>query len=183
LRVTSLVVASGFALIITGVVSCRSPVVYGGGKATLHLTSAGLSLGKIEKQYTCDGAGMSPELVWSAPPPGTQSYALVVIDRDALLGSFVHWILYDLSPQMRELPEGFSKQRYLPDGVRQGQNSYNEIGYVTPCPPWGTHRYVFVLYALDTKLGLPAGATREQVEKAMNGHILAHGELVGLYRH
>jgi Raf kinase inhibitor-like YbhB/YbcL family protein len=94
----------------------------------------------------------------------------------------VHWVLYDLPAEKRELPEGLPKQEQLPDGSRQGQNDYDKIGYVGPCPPAGSHRYVFALYALDSRLNLPAGATRKQVESALKGHILAHGELIGRYR-
>jgi len=108
---------------------------------------------------------------------------LVVFDKDSPFGSkFTHWVLYDISPDKRELPEDVAKQPQLPDGSRQGPNDYQKIGYVGPCPPHGTHHYVFTVYALDTKLNLPPGAKRKEVSNAMKGHILASGELVGSFR-
>lgn len=106
-----------------------------------------------------------------------------VTDKDALFGSFTHWVLYDLPADKRELPEGTAKQEQLPDGSSQGRNGFDKIGYLGPCPPWGSHRYVFSLYALDTKLSLSPGASMKEVVKAMKGHVLASGELTGRYRH
>jgi Raf kinase inhibitor-like YbhB/YbcL family protein len=177
-------VAVGFVLVLAGLAGCRGWVPLGEGKPTLELTSSSFRQGEIEKKFTCDGADTSPELAWAAPPVTTQSFALIVVDRDSLFGfSFVHWVLYDLPAEKRELPEGLPKQEQLPDGSRQGQNDFDKTGYVGPCPP-GTsaHRYVFALYALDARLNLPAEATRRQVENALKGHILARGELIGRYR-
>jgi Raf kinase inhibitor-like YbhB/YbcL family protein len=111
--------------------------------------------------------------------------ALIAVDRDSLFGySFTHWVLYDLPAGKQELPEGLPKQEQLPDGSRQGLNDFDNPGYVGPCPPGKSgHRYAFTLYALDSKLNLSAGATRKQVEKALKGHVLAHGELIGRYQH
>jgi Raf kinase inhibitor-like YbhB/YbcL family protein len=158
-------------------------VTLGEGKPTLELTSSSFREGKIPKKFTCDGAGDSPELAWAAPPAGTQSFALIAFDKDSLFGySFTHWVLYEVPAEKRGLPEGVPKQAQLPDGLRQGLNDCDKSGYVGPCPPWKLeHRYVFTLYALDSRLNLPAGATRSTVEKALKGHILAHGELVGRY--
>jgi Raf kinase inhibitor-like YbhB/YbcL family protein len=151
----------------------------------LELRSASFSGDTIPKKYSsCDGQdGASPQLSWNAPPERTQSFALLVTDKDALFGSFVHWVLYDLPADKRELPEGIAKQEQLPDGSRQGRNGFDKIGYLGPCPPWGSHRYVFSLYALDIKLSLPSGASKKQVVKALKGHILANGELIGRYQH
>ena len=102
-------------------------------------------------------------------------------DPDAPGGTFIHWVLYDIPAVTRELPVGVPKQGQLSDNSRQGKNDFGKIGYGGPCPPGGTHHYVFSLYALDTTLGLPAGASRSQVESAMKGHVLARGELTGLY--
>jgi Raf kinase inhibitor-like YbhB/YbcL family protein len=97
---------------------------------------------------------------------------------------FVHWIVYDLPAEAREIPEDLPKQEQLPDGSRQGRTDFDKIGYGGPCPPGhSAHRYAFMLYALDSKLGLAAGAKKKQVEKAMKGHILAQGELIGRYKH
>lgn len=154
--------------------------------ASLELKSSTLSGDMIPKtSSSCDNQdGVSPELSWTAPPTSTQSFALVVFDKDSPFGfKFTHWVLYDIPPDKRELLENTPKQDQLPDGSRQGKNDYDRIGYVGPCPPKGTHHYVFTVYALDTKLNLPPGALKKQVVKAMNGHVLASGELVGRFQH
>jgi len=108
--------------------------------------------------------------------------ALIVTDPDAPGRTFVHWVLYDLPAGAQSLPEGLPTQYQLPDGSRQGRNDFGNLGYGGPCPPGHSpHHYVFTLYALDAKLNLPVGATRAQVEAAMQGHVLAHGELIALY--
>jgi Raf kinase inhibitor-like YbhB/YbcL family protein len=154
-----------------------------GGSMALELTSSSFSAGgTIPKQSTCDGQDSSPQLSWSAPPAGTQSFALIADDPDAPAGTWVHWVLYDLPGTARELPEGSPKQEELPTGGRQGKNDFGKIGYGGPCPPAGKpHRYFFKLYALDAKLNLKGGATKADVERAMKGHILAQGELIGRY--
>lgn len=157
------------------------------GAPTLELSSTSFSGDTIPDKYSsCKGQEeIAPELSWKAPPDQTQSFALIAIDKDSPFGfNFVHWVLYDLPADKRELPEGTPKQEQLPDGSRQGRNDDSKIGYKGPCPPGkSAHRYVFTLYALDTKLNLPAGASKKQVVKAMKGHILASGELIGRYQH
>jgi Raf kinase inhibitor-like YbhB/YbcL family protein len=182
------VVASvaGLALLLAGAAGCSKPATLAEGKPELRLTSSSFQQGKITKKFTCDGADVSPELAWAAPPLGTESFALIAMDRDTLFSSlthwmFTHWVLYDIPPQQRELFEEVPKQVQLPDGSRQGQNDFDKAGYAGPCPHWTSHRYVFRLYALDSKLNLPAGATAKQVGSALQGHILAQGELVGFY--
>jgi hypothetical protein len=139
--------------------------------------------GQIPGKFTCDGEEISPQLAWSAPPAGTASFALLVTDPDAPRGVFTHWVLYNLPATTRSLPEGVATRGELSDGSRQGRNGFGGFGYGGPCPPGGSpHHYIFTLYALDTRLNLPAGATRAQVEEAMQGHTLARGELIGLYR-
>ena len=136
----------------------------------------------IPRKFTCDGPDASPQLAWSEPPAKTQSFALVMDDPDAPVGTWVHWVLYDLPGETRTLAEGVGKQEQLPSGARQGRNDFGKIGYGGPCPPPGNpHRYFFKLYALDGKLNLRAGATKTEVESAMKGKILAHAELVGRY--
>jgi Raf kinase inhibitor-like YbhB/YbcL family protein len=132
----------------------------------------------------CDGQNISPQLSWTSPPEHTNSFALIVTDKDSPFGlHFVHWVVYDLPPDKRELTQGIANQEQLPDGSRQGQNGFGKIGYVGPCPPGkSAHRYVFDLYALDTKLNLPPGSSKKQVVKAMQGHILGTGELIGKYQ-
>jgi Raf kinase inhibitor-like YbhB/YbcL family protein len=109
--------------------------------------------------------------------------ALIVDDPDAPMGTWVHWVLYDLPANTRELPEGIAKQEELPSGARQGRNDFRKIGYGGPCPPPGpAHRYFFKLYALDSKTKLKPGATKADLEKAMKGHVLAQAELIGRYQ-
>ena len=138
--------------------------------------------GTIPKKHTCDGPDVSPALTWTDPPAGTQSWALIRDDPDAPVGTWVHWVLYDVPAAARALPENVPKQEHLPDGSRQGRNDFRRTGYGGPCPPAGpAHRYFFKLYALDAKVGLRAGATKADVERAMQGHILGQAELMGRY--
>ena len=137
----------------------------------------------IPAKYTCQGEDVSPALSWSEAPKHTQSFALLVIDPDAPAGDFTHWVLYDLPPATRQLPEAVAASEQLPDGSRQGVNGFRRTGYGGPCPPAGkAHRYYFRLYALDKKLDLAPGATRDALESAMKGHVLAQAELMGRYQ-
>jgi Raf kinase inhibitor-like YbhB/YbcL family protein len=138
--------------------------------------------GEIPKKYTCDGPDLSPELSWSNSPSGTQSFALIVDDPDAPVGTWTHWILWNIPPATTTLREGVAKEQSLSDGTRQGKNDFKKIGYGGPCPPPGKpHRYFFRLYALSTKLDLKAGATRGELEDAMHGHTLGDAEVMGTY--
>ena len=150
---------------------------------SLELKSSDFASGAtIPKQFTCEGADISPALAWNAPPSTTQSFALIADDPDAPVGTWVHWVAYDLPPSLRSLPQNFPKTEQSADGTRQGRNDFGKIGYGGPCPPPGKlHRYFFKLYALDTKLNLKPGATKKDVERAMQGHILAQGEYMGRY--
>jgi len=135
----------------------------------------------IPARFTCSGDDLSPALAWSDPPAGTQSLALIADDPDAPGGTFTHWVLYDLPPSARRLPEGVPRASD-PDGGRQGRNDFDAIGYGGPCPPPGSpHRYLFRLYALDKKLNLRAGASKGDVERALKGHALAQAELIGRF--
>ncbi len=149
---------------------------------TLHSTPFAAGA-EIPKRFTCEGSDLSPALEWGAAPQGVQSFALVADDPDAPVGTFTHWIIYDIPAQFHGLPEGVPKSEQLPDGTRQGQNDFRRIGYNGPCPPPGkTHRYLFKLYALDTKLSLEPEASRQQLESAMKGHVLAQAEVMGTFR-
>jgi Raf kinase inhibitor-like YbhB/YbcL family protein len=152
---------------------------------TLELVSTDFSPGgNIPKPLTCDGGDLSPALQWNAPPTSTQSFALIADDPDAPVGTFVHWVIFDLPPNLRSLPQNYPKSELAADGSRQGNNDFDKVGYGGPCPPAGkVHRYFFKLYALDTKLNLQPGAHKKDVERAMQGHILAHGEYIGRYSH
>jgi hypothetical protein len=139
--------------------------------------------GDIPKKFTCDGADISPELSWSGTPSGTQSFTLIADDPDAPVGTWTHWVLYDLPATTTSLAEGVSKVDELGSGGRQGRNDFRKIGYGGPCPPPGKpHRYFFKLYALDAQLNLKPGATKQEVEQAMQGHVLAQAELMGKYK-
>ena len=140
--------------------------------------------GFIPKKFTCDGADVSPELSWTNPPAGAHSFALIADDPDAPLGTWTHWVIFDLPPTARSLPEDASRiMDKLPDGGRQGLNDSGKIGYGGPCPPPGKpHRYFFKLYALDRKLGLEPGSTRARVEQTMQGHVLAEADWMGQYQ-
>ncbi len=146
------------------------------------LTSPKFSYGRpIPKEYTCDSKDISPPLVWKDPPVGTRSFALIMDDPDAPIGTWVHWVLYDIPADVRSLEEAVPGESTLPDGSRNGKNSWRRLGYGGPCPPRGTHRYFFRLYALDATLGLPSGAGKKEVIRAMKGHILGTAELMGTY--
>ena len=146
-------------------------------------TSAFAPGGDIPAKFTCSGPDLSPALAWSDVPAGAKSLALIVDDPDAPAGVWTHWVIYDLPPQAGELPEGTPKTDELPNGARQGRNDFRKLGYGGPCPPPGKpHRYFFKLYALDAKLNLKGGATKQEVERAMQGHILAQAELMGKFK-
>lgn len=138
--------------------------------------------GTIPQPYTCDGEDLSPPLSWSDPPAGTQSLALVCVDPDAPAGTWDHWVLFNIPASIRSLPEGISADPVVEGLGTHGSNSWRRLGYGGPCPPQGAaHRYIFRLYALDTNLDLDPGASRNDVEKLMKGHILAEGQLLGEY--
>jgi len=131
----------------------------------------------IQEKFTCDGANVNPLLLISNMPPSTKSFALIVDDPDAPMGIWVHWVVWNIPPDTKEIAED-----HLPTGARQGLNDFRKNRYGGPCPPSGTHRYFFKLYALDSLLDLPLNATKSDLEKAMKGHVLGHAEIVGLYR-
>ena len=150
---------------------------------SLKLSSNSFAPGEtIPKPFTCDGEDRSPELHWSDPPAGTKSFALIADDPDAPVGTWVHWVLFNLSPQTRNLPEDLPKKDSLEGGATQGQNDFHRTGYGGPCPPPGKpHRYFFKLYALDSVVSVDSRATKSDLERVMKGHILGQGELMGRY--
>jgi Raf kinase inhibitor-like YbhB/YbcL family protein len=146
------------------------------------LTSPAFVAGSpIPAEFTCDGRDISPPLAWGLPPEETQSLALVMDDPDAPVGTWDHWVLFNLPPTARGLPADLPADPERPDGSRHGRNSWHRLGYGGPCPPRGLHHYVFRLVALDALLGLAAGSTKAELERAMAGHVLATAELVGTY--
>jgi len=149
---------------------------------SLVLKSAAFSEGGwIPEKYTCDGDNVSPPLEWSGLPAGTTSLALICDDPDAPMGTWVHWVVFNIPPETDGLPENVPPERELKQGGLQGINDFRKIGYGGPCPPGGTHRYFFKLYALDCRLDLPAGITKAQLMAAMEGHILDQAVLMGRY--
>jgi hypothetical protein len=136
----------------------------------------------IPRRYTCDGEDVSPPLAWSGVPAAAQSLALVCDDPDAPVGTWIHWLLYNIPADASSLPEAVAPDSTLASGAVNGKNSWGRLGYGGPCPPGGTHRYFFTLYALDSRLSLESGATEAQLQQAMEGHILAEGQLMGRYQ-
>ena len=154
-------------------------------KSVISLTSSAFAEGAaIPQEYTCQGKDISPALKWSGVPAETKSLALIMDDPDAPMGTWVHWVLYDLAPSMTELPEGLSAKEHIAAGSgKEGVNDFKRLGYGGPCPPAGKpHRYFFKLYALDTMLDLKPGAKKKDLERAMEKHILGQGQLMATYK-
>jgi Raf kinase inhibitor-like YbhB/YbcL family protein len=136
----------------------------------------------VPPKHTCEGEDLSPSLTWTGVPVDTRGFALICDDPDAPRGTWVHWLIWDLPSDAVELGEGVPPNPELPSGARQGLNDSGEIGYGGPCPPPGKpHRYFFRLFALDSKLNLPPGAGRSELEQAMEGHVLGEGTVMGTY--
>ncbi len=180
-----------FFLLLAALLTCVSMVgrnsdqsKAGVGKMSISISSSAFQNGgDIPRKFTCDGADVSPDLSWTNPPEGTQSFALIADDPDAPVGTWTHWVLFDLPASTRQLTENVSKVDELPSSGRQGRNDFKRIGYGGPCPPAGKpHRYFFKLYAVDRKLDLKAGASKQEVEQALQGHTLAKAELMGKYK-
>ena len=136
----------------------------------------------IPRQYTCDGEDISPPLAWTGVPEGTNSLALICDDPDAPVGTWVHWVLFKIPPSTKDLPANVPPKENLDNGAKHGTNDFRKLGYGGPCPPGGTHRYYFKLYALDAEIPSEAGITKAQLLKEMEGHILAEGQLMGRYK-
>jgi hypothetical protein len=153
-----------------------------GGKTMKIISSAFSEGGGIPSKYTCDGQDISPPLEWKDAPGDTKSFALISDDPDAPGGTWVHWVAFNIPPTAAKLEENIKHDREFANGMKQGSNDWPKIGYGGPCPPSGTHRYYFKLYALDTMLDIKPGATKEQLLKAMKGHVLAEARLMGKYK-
>ena len=158
-------------------------VALGGEKMEIKIKSSAFEAGgMIPKDYTCDGPDISPPIELGSVPDGTKSLALICDDPDAPGRTWVHWVLFNLPADTIVLNENILPQKDLPNGAKQGTNDFRRIGYGGPCPPGGTHRYFFKLYALDKVLDLEAGAKKSQLLEAMKGHILGEGQLMGKYK-
>jgi Raf kinase inhibitor-like YbhB/YbcL family protein len=149
----------------------------------LELTSPAFREGDlIPKKHTCEGPDVSPSLRWTNATKGTKSFALIADDPDAPVGTWVHWVIFNLPRETAELPEGVPAQESLSNGARQGFNDFKRVGYGGPCPPPGKpHRYYFKLYALDVNLDLKPRATKAHVLEAIKGHILEETQLMGRF--
>jgi Raf kinase inhibitor-like YbhB/YbcL family protein len=152
-------------------------------KLEFKITSPAFLYGEfIPAKYTCDGANISPPIEWTSPPEKTKSFALICDDPDAPVGDWVHWILFDIPAETRDLKEESSSKHALPLGTVEGTNDFRKNIYGGPCPPSGTHRYFFKLYALDNFLQLKESTAKKQLLEAMKGHILAEATLIGKYK-
>jgi Raf kinase inhibitor-like YbhB/YbcL family protein len=159
------------------------PEEVGGKKMEIKVTSSAFEEGgMIPSKYTCDGADVSPPLQWDTVPEGTKSVALISDDPDAPVGTWVHWVLFNWPADSNEIAENIPPDKILPNGAKQGITGFRRIGYGGPCPPGGTHRYFFKIYALDIMLDLDAGADKSALLEAIEGHILGQGQLRGRYK-
>ena len=148
----------------------------------MKLTSSAFSEGSaIPKQYSCDGEDISPPLTWQDVPAGTESFVLIADDPDAPVGTWVHWVIYDIPGRARKLQENYPKQEKDSDGSKQGINDFRKVGYGGPCPPGGTHRYFFKLYALDTTLDAEGGLSKAEILERMEHHVVDEAQLMGTY--
>jgi len=149
----------------------------------IKLTSPSFSDGKmIDKKFTCDGENISPALNWENLPEGTSSIAIICEDPDAPMGTFVHWVIYDIPGWMKGLEEAVPDDETLENGIRQGINDFGHTGYGGPCPPSGTHRYFFKIYALDKHLDSVTVMDKDLLLEKMQGHVLGEGQLMGKYK-
>jgi len=176
-HVTLLMIFIVFCLVI-------QTVAFGGEDMTITIKSSAFEPhGRIPSKYTCDGEDLSPPLDWSGVPARARSLVLICDDPDAPMGTWVHWVLYNVPASTSALDEGVLSDALLSNGAIHGMTDFRRLGYGGPCPPAGTtHRYFFKIYALDTVLALEPGLSKGDIEKAMDGHILASGELVGIYK-
>ena len=165
-----LIATAAMAILLATIVS------FAAGEAKMKITSSAFNEGgSIPSKFTCDGSDTSPPLQVTSVPPGAKSFVLIVDDPDAPGGLFTHWLVWNIAPQTNSIAEGTA-----PKGVH-GTNDFGKSGYGGPCPPSGTHRYLFKIFALDRELDLRSGARRSQVDAAMKGHVVARGELIGRY--
>jgi Raf kinase inhibitor-like YbhB/YbcL family protein len=171
------------SLLLPGCTAPSPPLVNTSGYSLVLTSDAFQANGSIPVRYTCDGQEESPPLSWGKIPVDTRSFALIMEDPDAPAGTYTHWILYNIPGERRELPAGIASGKELPDGEIQGTNSNRKTGYTGPCPsPRGsTHRYVFTLFALDTRLDLTSTVDARTLRNAMEGHVLGTGQLTCTY--
>jgi Raf kinase inhibitor-like YbhB/YbcL family protein len=168
-------------LIVLGIAFKTNTFALGGNSMELK-SPAFEEGGMIPKKHTCDGDDISPPLRWTSVADGTKTLALICDDPDAPGGTWVHWVIFNIPGDTRDLAENVPPQKELPNRAKQGTNDFRKIGYGGPCPPGGTHRYYFKIYSLDTDLDLESGATKAQLLQAMKGHVLGEDQLMGKYK-
>ena len=176
-----------FIILLSAVLSAQQPPAHHAGKgksAVFQLSSSAFSPnGDIPGQFTCQGEDISPDLAWKNAPAKARTFALIVHDPDApRAGGFTHWVVYNIPAKEKHLPRAVPRGEKLPAGGLQGKNDFEQVGYRGPCPPSGTHRYYFYLYALDAELNLHAGASKDELESAIKGHVIGKAELMGKYK-
>jgi Raf kinase inhibitor-like YbhB/YbcL family protein len=170
-------------VLVSRLAASGQSLAVGKSGADMILTSPAFKNGEmIPDKFTCDGADISPALEWHSAPHNTKSFAIICDDPDAPVGTWVHWVYYDISPEMKGLPENVAPERLPSTGGKQGSNDFHRIGFGGPCPPGGTHRYYFKLYALDVMLNLAPGLTKKELLSEMKGHILEETYLMGKYK-
>ena len=179
-----MICSAAFSLSLIAALAVRGALPIKPPAHTMQLTSTAFSSGQpIPPAYTCDGKNVSPPLKWSGAPAGTKSFVLIVDDPDAPKEVWSHWVVYDLPAATTELPENIAQGQYIDGKGRQGMNDFKHLGYGGPCPPAGkAHHYVFKIHALDTTLDLKPGATKREIEAAMLRHVIAQGQLIGIYQ-
>jgi Raf kinase inhibitor-like YbhB/YbcL family protein len=175
--------------LILGIILLHNPTssglsyFYKSGETEMKLYSTAFENGgMIPEKYTCDEANVSPPLSWEGVPEKSKGLALICDDPDAPMGTWVHWVIYSIPPQQKGFSENIPAEKNLSTGAVQGVNDFGHLGYGGPCPPGGTHRYFFKLYALDTVIHLTPGATKAQLLKVIQGHILEETQLLGKYK-
>ncbi len=148
----------------------------------MEITSTAFKNGKsIPQKYSCDGKDVSPPLSWSGVPDGTKSFALISDDPDAPVGTWIHWVLYNIPVDVSSLEENIPERKKLANGAMHGVNDFKKYGYGGPCPPGGTHRYYFKLYALRETLDIGPGASKKELLQDMEGKVIAEAQLMGTY--
>lgn len=171
------IITVGFFILTKNQPRQKTKILKGGEGKMKISSSAFLNNQEIPKKYTCDGEDVNPPLIIEEIPKNAKSLVLIVDDPDAPVGTWVHWVVFNINPKIKEI-----KENSVPKEAILGRNDFGKLEYGGPCPPAGTHRYFFKVYALDKVLNLGQGATKMDLEKEMKGHILDWGELVGLYK-
>jgi len=159
------------------------PFILSGDKMEIKISSTAFKEGAmIPSKYTCDGENVSPMIAWTNYPKRTETFVLIADDPDAPMGTWVHWVVYNIPHEINKLDEAFLQDKQFDNGIMQGTTDFQTIGYGGPCPPGGTHKYFFKIYALDVKLDVEPGLQKKKILKAMESHIIAKGKLMGKYK-